>query len=234
MSIEKIYKALESVENGSDLVASLKLHNKKLNDEAADYRVQVKDLDSTKASLESLKSVSEMLTKSGLDAKGITALIQDSKGNEDKNSQLQQNFDILNKKFEQLEQAKIESDNAKAKAIKDKNLATLKSTFEGDLTKYFGAFKGRLMVKDFIDSKTLTLDENGEPVYTDSDGVYGKADAIERIKASFKDELIADASNGANSSQNSTNRQETTNVVENVTDFMTLDPAQLMEQGLKK
>ena len=201
MEITKIYEALETQENGADLVAGLKLHNKKLNDENASYRLKVKDLDTVTDKLSALSEVDSILKTTGLNADGITKLIQDSTNSTDKSTELERKLNMVVEKLELSEKKAIDAENARLQAIKEKDKSALKSSFEGELTKHFGSFKARLMTKDFIDNDNIVLDEDNKPTYKDADGIYGLEEGIERIKGTFADELVSQ-NNGANSSQN--------------------------------
>lgn len=188
MGIEKIYSELEKLENGKDLVGELKLHLKKLNDEAAEYRTELKKFKADVTRLKDLESKVLQLKEKGIDIDDESFLDKFRNDNKGK-SELEQKLDILTKKHEQILKEMEEERKKREEAERQKELALVKSEIAPDITKVFGKLTGQMLIDKMINENRIKKDETGKYVVELETGIYDKATAIEKLKELYPEEV---------------------------------------------
>lgn len=187
MKLEDIYKALEEREkDGKDLVAGLKGHLKKLNDESASQRVELNRLKGLEVEVEKLKAIKEKLDSNGIE--DIDSFLEKAKGDSGKKTELEKSIELLNKKLDLMEKAKAEEEKKRQLAEEEKIKLGIRTKLSTGVSQAFGKLGETLLTEKINSGKLQNVD--GKIIYETDDGIYEDDAIVEILKAEYPDNVI--------------------------------------------
>lgn len=176
MSIKTVYEALETMDNGSELVDIVKGELGKVVDLEAKLRLKDKELASTAEKFEATNTqMEELKAKAEENTQGKTEF-------EKQLNTLQKQINTMTERLETSEKEKANIEN-------ERKTASLKADFGNSLNSMFGEKFGDTLTKNMIAEGSLKYDDNGKVIFENEKGVYSKDEALEIIKGEYKDYL---------------------------------------------
>lgn len=183
MSIKKVYEALETLENGSDLVDIVKGEIQGKADLEAGKRLFEKEKKALSEALEAEKTKLQKIADAGIDIENVDEIKTALTGK----SEIEKSMITMQKQMKQLSDKLDASEKEKVQLENQRKAASLKADFGNTLNGIFGEKFGDTLIKTLIAEGSLKYDDAGKPIYETEKGVYSKEDAIEMLKGEYKD-----------------------------------------------
>ena len=163
MGLKEVYDFLE--ENGkSDLVEIVKNENKLKAEFESKYTATRKDLNSIKDSLESKKSILDIIERESIDSDGLKGLIDKSRSNESDLDKALRRIDALEQEKVQDKKDKEEAEARERKLAREQKISSIRKEFS-DHAKSIDPDYLEAKLDSFEKRGILKIDDNGQGIF---------------------------------------------------------------------
>jgi len=176
MNWKKVYEFLETSDEGKEILSEVKESVKSFDDVEAKLRLSNKDRD------EAIAKVTDLESK--------TTTVNTEK------SKLEQDFEILQGKFNKIELDKEADTKALNEAKSAQRIQSIKDNVSTDMSTMFGARLGGLMTNEYITDGSLSINEDGVRTLKVNGALYEGDEVIEQIRTMNPNDVVGEAGTG--------------------------------------
>jgi len=176
MNWKKVYEFLETSDEGKEILSEVKESVKSFDDVEAKLRLSNKDRD------EAIAKVTDLESK--------TTTVNTEK------SKLEQDFEILQGKFNKIELDKEADTKALNEAKSAQRIQSIKDNVSTDMSTMFGARLGGLMTNEYITDGSLSINEDGVRTLKVNGALYEGDEVIEQIRTMNPNDVVGESGTG--------------------------------------